>query len=155
MMSFENLLANSRMLKKQLFWLQHSFNDAKDIGIKNQYTISEFDIFENLSSRFSRSVDFLIRKVFRSIDDVEFENQGTLIDVINNAHKRNLFPSINKVREIKDLRNSIAHEYIDDELEKLFEELLEKTQAVISIIEKTLDYIEKLKYIQEKNESIT
>jgi len=136
MMSFENLLANSRMLKKQLFWLQHSFNDAKDIGIKNQYTISEFDIFENLSSRFSRSVDFLIRKVFRSIDDVEFENQGTLIDVINNAHKRNLFPSINKVREIKDLRNSIAHEYIDDELEKLFEELLEKTQAVISIIER-------------------
>jgi hypothetical protein len=144
-MSIENLLANAALLEKQLFWLQHSFNEAKAIGIKNQYTINEFDIFENLSSRFSRTVDFLIRKVFRSIDDVEFENQGTLIDVVNNAHKRNLFQSINEIREIKDLRNSIAHEYIDDELQKLFEELLISSEVVIIMVDNTLAYIERLK----------
>jgi hypothetical protein len=26
-----------------------------------------------------------VRKVFRCLDDVEFENQGTLIDVVNHA----------------------------------------------------------------------
>jgi len=29
-----------------------------------------------------------MRKVFRSLDEIEYENQGTLIDVVDNAHKR-------------------------------------------------------------------
>ena len=123
-MNNDLLTYNADLLKKQLSWLLHSYTQAKDIGIKDHYTISEFDIFENLSSRFARTVDFLIRKVFRSLDDAEFEAQGTLVDVVNNAHKRNLFDSIEDVRAIKDLRNAIAHEYIDEELENLFEDLL-------------------------------
>ena len=97
--------------------------------------------YENLSSRFTRTVDFLIRKVFRSIDDAEFEPQGTLIDVVNNAHKRNLFDNIEEFRAIKDLRNAIAHEYIDEELEKLFEDLLNYSSIVIKISKVTLRYI--------------
>ncbi len=139
-MSIENLLANRQLLQKQLFWIQHSFDEVQKIGLKKSYELHEFDSYENLCSRFSRMIDFLVRKMFRSIDDVEFENQGTLIDTVNNAHKRALFENIETIRRIKDLRNTIAHEYLDDELEELFEDVAKLTPALIKMAEITLEY---------------
>lgn len=96
--------------------------------------------YENLCSRFSRMIDFLVRKIFRSIDEVEFENQGTLIDTVNHAHKRGLFENIETIRQIKDLRNEIAHEYIDDALQDLFEDIVKQTPFLIKMAEETLKY---------------
>ncbi len=60
-------------------------------------------MIEIVCSRFSRSIDFLLRKIFHSIDDYEFVNQGTLLDVFNNAHKRGLFDNLEEFRIMKDL----------------------------------------------------
>ena len=139
-MSIDNLLENRILLEKQLFWLNHSFNEVQKIGLKPKYEVSEFDSYENLCSRFSRMIDFLVRKIFRSIDAVEFENQGTLIDTVNHAHKRGLFENIDVVREIKDLRNEISHEYIDDALQDLFEDIIKLTPFLIQMAETTLKY---------------
>ena len=94
----EKLLQDKELLIKQLRWIEISFNECKKIGIKDNYTIDEFGKFETLCSRYSRGIDFLIRKIFRTIDAYEFENQGTLIDVVNNAHKRGLFDDIDELR---------------------------------------------------------
>ena len=142
-MSIDNLIANNLLLEKQLFWLKHSYEEASNIGLKKQYKISEFDSYENLCSRFSRMIDFLVRKMFRAIDAVEFENQGTLIDTVNNAHKRGLFTDIETIREIKDLRNDIAHEYIDDNLQDLFEDVMRLTPLLLAMAEVTLQYVER------------
>ncbi len=142
-MSIDNLLENRVLLEKQLFWLNHSFDEVQKIGLKSEYEVSEFDSYENLCSRFSRMIDFLVRKIFRSIDAVEFENQGTLIDTVNHAHKRGLFENIDIVREIKDLRNEIAHEYIDDALQDLFEDIIRLTPYLIEMAETTLTYTQQ------------
>ncbi len=142
-MSIDNLLENRILLEKQLFWLNHSFSEVQKIGLKPEYEVSEFDSYENLCSRFSRMIDFLVRKIFRSIDAVEFENQGTLIDTVNHAHKRGLFEDIDTVRQIKDLRNEIAHEYIDDALQDLFEDIVRLTPLLTEIAETTLKYTHK------------
>ncbi len=142
-MSIDNLLENRILLEKQLFWLNHSFSEVQKIGLKPEYEVSEFDSYENLCSRFSRMIDFLVRKIFRSIDAVEFENQGTLIDTVNHAHKRGLFEDIDTVRQIKDLRNEIAHEYIDDALQDLFEDIVRLTPLLTEIAETTLKYTRK------------
>lgn len=107
------------------------------------YSIEEFGKFETLCSRYSRGIDFLIRKIFRTIDEYEFENQGTLIDVVNNAHKRDLFEDIDKIRVMKDVRNTVVHEYIEDELVEVFEEILLYSEDLIHIINNTLNYIQK------------
>lgn len=39
------------------------------------YEIEDFDKLENLSSRYARSIVFLVRKVFRSIDEAGFESR--------------------------------------------------------------------------------
>ncbi len=46
---------------------------------------------------------------------------------------------------MKDIRNSIAHEYIEDELTQIFEEVLEYTEKLIDIIQATLKYIDRVK----------
>jgi len=46
----------------------------------------------------------------------EFENQGTLIDTVNHAHKRGLFDDIERLRVMKDIRNTIVYEYIEENL---------------------------------------
>ncbi|MBU1677993.1 MAG: hypothetical protein KKD86_03940 [Bacteroidetes bacterium] len=87
-MSHEILTNNIKALVKQLEWLQFSFDKCQTFGIKQEYTPEEFDRFETLNLIFAPSIDFLMRKVFRSLDEIEYENQGTLIEVVDNAHKR-------------------------------------------------------------------
>ena len=144
-MMHEKLLLDRELLKKQLFWIDISYVECKIIGINDEYSIEEFGKLETLCSRYSRGIDFLIRKIFRSLDEYEFENQGTLVDVVNNAHKRGLFEDIDKLRIMKDIRNTIVHEYIEDELTQVFEEVLEYTEYLIQIIQNTLNYIDKVK----------
>lgn len=139
----EKLVSDYMLLKKQLFWIQLSCDECLLIGIKDKYEIEEFGKFETLCGRYSRGIDFLIRKIFRTLDAYEFENQGTLVDVVNNAHKRGLFDDIEKIRIMKDVRNTIAHEYIEDDLTEVFDEVLEYTQVLIAIIHTTLSYIQK------------
>ena len=140
----EKLLNDYKLLIKQIFWLDISFIESSDIGLKENYSIEEFGKFETLCSRYSRSIDFLIRKIFRTIDEFEFENQGTLIDVINNAHKRGLIDSVDRLRVMKDIRNTIVHEYIEDDLVDVFDEVLEYSKILLDIMKSTSIYIEKI-----------
>ena len=141
----EKLLLDKQLLEKQLFWIDISYTQCSSIGIKESYEVDEFGRFETLCSRYSRGIDFLIRKIFRTLDEYEFENQGTLVDVVNNAHKRALFDNVDTLRIMKDVRNTIVHEYIEDELVDIFEEVLTYTAELIKIIKNTLNYIENIK----------
>ena len=143
-MIHKKLIKDYELLKKQSSWLKYSYDECSKIGIKQKYSIEEFGKFETLCSRYSRTIDFLIRKIFRTIDEYEFENQGTLIDVVNNAHKRGLFENIDELRLMKDVRNTIVHEYIEDELVDIFEEVLEYSKNLQNILNNTTKYIEKL-----------
>jgi len=131
-------------LEKQLFWLDYSYQQVKDLSTPENFSIEQFNQFENLCSRYARTINFLVRKVFRCLDDVEFENQGTLIDVVNHAHKRGLFEDIESIRQIKDIRNEIVHEYLDDALQSVFSDVLKTAPELIAIGRTTLVYVEKV-----------
>ncbi|SFP84446.1 hypothetical protein [Hydrogenimonas thermophila] len=141
----QKFLQDKELLIKQLRWIEISYEECKKIGIKDNYTIDEFGKFETLCSRYSRGIDFLIRKIFRTIDAYEFENQGTLIDVVNSAHKRGLIDNIDELRIMKDIKNTIVYEYIEDELVDVFEEVLKYCEVLIKIIKNTLGYMENMK----------
>ena len=145
----EKLLQDKKLLEKQLFWIDISYSECLSIGVKKEYSVEEFGKFETLCSRYSRGMDFLIRKIFRTLDEYEFENQGTLVDVVNNAHKRGLFEDIEELRIMKDVRNTIVHEYIEDELVEVFDEVLKYTQKLIVIIQNTQNYI-TTRYLEDE-----
>lgn len=139
----EKLLEDLTELDDALHWLKRSYDICRDIGIKPGYKEEEFDAFETLTARFARFSDMLIQKIFRSIDKIEFEKDGTLLDVLNRSHKRGLITSIDEIREIRELRNDISHEYTPRELKELFDDTLKQTATLFEIIDRVDKYVEK------------
>ena len=134
-------------LEEALRWLRRSYRICRDIGIKENYEEEEFDAFETLTARFSRSSDLLIQKIFRSIDKIEFEKEGTLLDVLNRSEKRGLIKSVDEVRAIREMRNEISHEYAPDDLKALFRGVLEYTEVIFGIVDRVKQYSEKFRKI--------
>ncbi len=124
-------------------WLERSFKQCQSFGIKKEYTADEFDKLENLCSRFGRTIDLIINKVFRSIDKVELEEGGTTIDVINRAEKRRFIASTDQIREMKDLRIQIVHEYLAEDLTPLVENIFKLRPNLIQLHKKILKYYQK------------
>lgn len=122
-------------------WLKRSYDICYQIGIQTDYTDEEYDAFETLTSRYARAIDLIVRKVLRSLDLFEFERPGTLIDTINRAEKRGLIDHVNSLREMTDLRNEIAHDYIKAELVETFENTLRYTPKVMALAKRIEDYV--------------
>jgi hypothetical protein len=130
-------------LSASLTWLRRSYDHCSLIGIKAEYTEDEFDQFEILTSRYARTTDLIVNKVLRSIDAVEFIDGGTIIDAANRAEKNGIVDSVSELRDIKDLRNEIAHEYETEDLPKLFSAVLAAAPRVCEIADGIVRYCEK------------
>lgn len=141
----DNLFEVLDQLDEALFWLKRSHGICSGIGIKKKFKAEEYDAFETLTSRFARISDMVLQKVFRSIDKLEFEKEGSLLDVLNRAHKRGLVQSIEEVREIRELRNDIAHEYAPTNLKDLFAETLRLSGSLLEIIDRVKTYCQKFR----------
>jgi hypothetical protein len=137
------LKTNLESLKQSIKWLRRSYDICVGIGIKDEYTEEEFDHFENLTSRYARTTDLLIGKVLRSIDRVELTNSGSVIDAANGAEKRGIVESVSKLRDLKDLRNEIAHEYETEDIKLLFSLVLASSLRLFEIADKTKKYCDK------------
>ena len=138
-----NLFDTINQVDNAVHWLKRSYTICSGIGVKESYTEEEYDALETLTSRFARVSDIIIQKAFRSIDAVEFENKGTLIDIVNRAHKRGFFESIEKLREIRELRNSIAHEYVQEGLADTFADVLKLTPELFNMVVQIKNYCKK------------
>jgi uncharacterized protein YutE (UPF0331/DUF86 family) len=141
--SLRQLQENLGAMESAIHWLQRSLGICAAIGIKKEYAPEEYDAFETLTSRYARAIDLIIRKVLRSIDLVEFEEPGTLIDTVNRAEKRSLIDSAADLRLLADLRNEIAHDYIKAELVHAFARTLQFAPRVIALADRIRSYTGK------------
>jgi hypothetical protein len=137
------LKTNLESLKQSIKWLRRSYDICAGIGIKDEYTEDEFDHFENLTSRYARTTDLLIGKVLRSIDRVELMDSGSIIDAANGAEKRGIVDSVSKLRDLKDLRNEIAHEYETEDIRSLFPLVFASSSQLFEIADKVAKYCRK------------
>jgi hypothetical protein len=131
----ENLNAVNLNLKRLLY----SFDICSKTGLKENYYDEEFVAFEAMTSRYARTTDMLINKVLRSLDAVEYIDGGTVIDAVNNTEKREISDS-QDLRRLKDLRNSIAHEYVTENVTRFFANVLEFTPLLKGVIENLNHY---------------
>ena len=138
----EILQENLNMVNLSLNRLMYSYSICRKTGLKNNYSEEEFMVFEAMTARYARTTDMLISKVLRSLDIVEYIDTGTVIDAVNNAEKRGIAGS-QDLRKLKNLRNSIAHEYITENIIRFFEEVLAFAPVLKTIIENLNDYCAK------------
>lgn len=125
---------NIESLIKATDWLSNSYERCSNYNLEEELDYKTLGEFEALVNRFRRTFDILIQKVYRSIDHQELETQGSLIDVVNRAHKRELIDNVDTIRQLKDLRNSIAHEYAVQDLTSIF-------ALTLKLAPKLLDYV--------------
>jgi len=124
-------------------WLSRSYEQCKAIDFSRELLPEELDALEALTSRFARLCDVLLQKIFRAIDRVEFEEGGTLIDALNRAEKRGIIGSVESVRELRELRNTIAHEYAVGNLIQLFRDVLACVPQLKTMLDAETDYVER------------
>jgi uncharacterized protein YutE (UPF0331/DUF86 family) len=137
------LRENLETLNLSVEWVKHSYENTRIIQPKEKYALEEFDKLENLSSRYARTTDMLVNKVLRSIDTVESEDIGTVIDIMNRAEKRGIVTSAELLHTIKDLRNNNVHEYKIAEITRFFEDVQKYTPVLLEIIENVNEYCKK------------
>lgn len=142
------LCENIKHLKKSIQWLLKSFEKSKNIQVSPDISEEEIEILETLSNRFSRTVDLLINKVLRSIDIYELEDTGTKLDTVIRAEKRGFVSDYKTLIQLKDLRNELAHEYLEEEVFQKFKEVIYFTPLLADICSKVIKYIEEKKYCE-------
>jgi len=137
-----------RQLDDGATWLSRSLKRCQKAAGKSGLSPADLDAFEALTSRFARLSDMILQKLFRGLDRIELEDSGTLLDALNRAEKRGLIDSVAAFREIRELRNEIAHEYAQEELSELFEGVLQYSPALLEIVRRAGDYCRR--YLSEK-----
>lgn len=148
----EALLENLKVLvsdaEKQAKHLELSYRKCSAFELKtgiDSLSESELESLEALVSRFGRLSDILIQKIYRSIDEIELERSGTVIDRLNAAEKRELIDSAEEFRRIRETRNDIEHEYVSTGLFDLYVRTLEYIPKLLEATAKLAPYLKTVK----------
>jgi uncharacterized protein YutE (UPF0331/DUF86 family) len=139
---FQQALTDLAQARKHLdFSFQQVRSMPKDFSAATEAQLESAEAF---TSRFARCIDLLVNKVFRALDRVELQSEGTLLDVVSRAEKRGLVTSATELREMKDVRNIIAHDYAGKSLAEIFAYCHDKKPVFDGVCERLITYAAKL-----------
>ena len=113
--------------------LETSFRKCAAISLVGELSEQELESFEALTSRFARLVDIASQKLFKTVFLILRETRGTIIDQAMLAERLKIIPSAETFLELRELRNLIAHEYVEESLMKLFQGILDQEVAVVAL----------------------
>ena len=109
-------------------------------------TEQQLESAEAFTGRFARCVDLLVNKVLRSLDRMELNPEGTLLDIINRAEKRGLVGRAEELREMKDVRNMIAHDYAGARAAEIFAYCREQKTVFDDICERVVIHARQIMF---------
>ena len=148
---------NLEHFKKSIKWLKISYDKCSKIKLDEGFdglAENEIESLEALSNRFARTVDILLNKVLKSLDMLELEDVSRNLDIVIRAEKRNFIDDYNYIIELKDLRNELSHEYIEDYTIDKYKERLKNITPIVSIYKNIVNYTKKFGYCGTKNKSV-
>jgi len=141
-MKFEERLKlfceNWRLYLKSVEWLKVSLKRVETVNLQEKWNNEDYERVETLFARYCRSVDILLNKVLRGLDFLELEEPLRKLDIVIRAEKRGFVESYDLLIEMKDLKNELSHEYIEEALKNRLEEVVEKSKLLLEITEKIL-----------------
>lgn len=132
-------------LQKALEHFQYSSDACREIS-DHPKLLSEEELvqLEAFTSRFSRVVDLMSKRCLRALDQFEMMEPGTLLDVANRAEKRGLIDSVDWLREVKDVRNEISHDYAGERLLEVLSYCRSEFARIAETCDRIIKYGNKL-----------
>lgn len=138
----EELKEDFNRLDRAVEMLKYSLQHCEKIGIKANYSLEELDRFESLTSRFARTSDIYTQKIMKGIILILREEAKTFIDRANLFEKLEI-SNAEDLKLTRDLRNEISHEYKVDDIAEIFEPVIEYSDKLIEVIERTKTFVKK------------
>lgn len=114
--------------------LESSARKCSAVGVKAEYTSEESESFDALTSRFARTSDIFTQKILKTAIFILREEANTFVDRMNVAEKLGMISSAEILIQLRDLRNSISHEYETEDLNKIYTSTLKLEPALIEEI---------------------
>ena len=144
-------------MKKILQYLQLTFGQAdeamthlnisvercKQFISNKDFTEEQLIELEALTGRFARTSDVLIQKIFKTVDRLDGIAPGTVRDRILQAEKNGIISDAKIFMEIRDKRNTIAHEYELHSLKEIFVFVFKNSPLLIDAIKTAKEYSQK------------
>lgn len=140
-MQWAALREHAALVEQSAIALRHSLAKCEKVGIKPEYTLDELDHFEALSARFARTADLYTQKLLKSLFIVLGEDAISFLDKARLAEQLSVIESAEELEAIRDLRNTIAHEYAAANLNEVFRRTLELSGRLLDIIASTQRYL--------------
>lgn len=107
-----------------------------------ELTVGERESCEALTSRFARLNDLLVQRVFRTLDQIELMDEGSPLDRLQRAEARNIIASAERWRELRMLRNAIAHDYLIESADRVLLEALAAAPELLETAKRIAQYVE-------------
>jgi uncharacterized protein YutE (UPF0331/DUF86 family) len=123
--------------------LKETYDHCQKIGLKDEYSFLELIYLEALKHRFTRLSDLLVRKIFRLINQLDYEPQETIRDSINRAEKLGIIKDSALFSEIRQVRNAIAHEYLMEDLSQLYKSVFTNTPQLLETVDRVKEYCKR------------
>jgi uncharacterized protein with HEPN domain len=136
------------LLDKSVVALRYSYKKCSAIKQEQEYDLEQQESFEALTSRFARTSDILTQKVFKTLFILLQENTKTFIDAANFLEKLEIVENADDLLNIREIRNQIAHEYVESNINVLFHDVLRYAPLLEKIIDNVINYINQ--HLMEK-----
>ena len=114
---------------------------------KAKLSIEEKESCEAITARFARLCDYLFNRAFRTIDQIELIEEGTNIDRLNRMEKRGIISTAQLWRELRELRNDIAHEYLIEKSDKVLADAVKHTPELLETVLRLKEYVNSHQYL--------
>lgn len=111
-------------------------------------SVEQRESCEALTSRFARLCDLLVQRLFRTLDQIELTDDGTILDRLARAEKRGIITSAEEWRELRELRNEIAHDYLIESSDRVLTEAHNRSPALLETVEKIAIYARSKGYVR-------
>jgi hypothetical protein len=111
-----------------------------------ELSVGERESCEALTSRFARLNDFLVQRVFRTLDQIELMDEGSPLDRLQRAEARSLIASAERWRELRMLRNAIAHDYLIESADRVLLDTLAASPELLETADRLVRYVDQKHY---------
>ena len=136
------------LMKAASHVLEESRTRVADVAnrLGGELTVAERESCEALTSRFARLNDFLVQRVFRTLDQIELADEGSVLDRLQRAEARGLITTAERWRELRLLRNAIAHDYLIESADRVLTEALAAAPELTDAVQCVVRYVETKRY---------
>ena len=128
------LAEEAQALKQALPSFRKSLAKCASLSPSPRQSFEDEESFDALTSKFARVSDIFTQKVLKTFVALLREDAPTFIDRMNLCEKLGVIPSAAQMIAVRDLRNTIAHEYATDDLLEIYRDTVDLSPRLLEAI---------------------